>query len=86
MQQALSYRHRVITEQDIAFIGALIAEHPGASRRALSIKLCEAWGWIQANGALRDVVCRSMMLMLHRAGRIELPPVRQVWRLSLIHI
>lgn len=80
MQRALSYRHRVITEQDIAFIGALIAEHPGASRRALSIKLCEAWGWIQANGALRDMVCRSMMLMLHRAGRIELPPVRQVSR------
>ncbi len=46
----------------------------------MSIKLCEAWGWMQANGALRDVVCRSMMLMLHRAGRIELPPVRQVWR------
>ena len=84
MQQALSYRHRVITEQDIAFIGALIAEHPGASRRALSIKLCEAWGWIQANGALRDVVCRSMMLMLHRAGRIELPPVRQVWRNTVV--
>lgn len=80
MQKALSYRRRVITEQDIAFIGALIAEHPGASRRALSIKLCQAWGWIQANGALRDMVCRSMMLMLHRAGRIELPPVRQVSR------
>ena len=44
MQKTLSYRHRVITEQDIAFIGALIDEHPGASRRALSIELCEAWG------------------------------------------
>src|SRR5690606_10094557 len=44
----------------------------------LSVKLCEAWGWSQANGHPRDMVCRSLMLELHRAGLIELPPVRQV--------
>ena len=38
---------------------------------------------MQPNGALRDMVCRSMMLMLHRQGLIELPPVRQVARSSL---
>jgi Domain of unknown function (DUF4338) len=80
MQKALSYRHRVITEEDLVFIRNLIAEHPGTSRWALSRKLCEAWGWVQANGALRDMVCRSMMLMLHRAGLIELPPVRRLQR------
>ena len=37
-------------------------------------KLCEAWQWKQANGALRDMVCRGLLLMLHRAGEIELPP------------
>jgi hypothetical protein len=42
----------------ITFIRQLIAEHPGASRRALSAKLCEAWGWKHSNGALRDMVCR----------------------------
>jgi hypothetical protein len=42
----------------------------------LSAKLCEAWGWKQANGAPRDMVCRGLMLMLHRAGQIELPRVR----------
>jgi hypothetical protein len=46
----------------------------------LSKQLCEAWSWVQANGALRDMVCRGMMLMLHRAGLIELPPVRQITR------
>ena len=76
MQATLSYRHRVITPEDLVFIRRLIAEHPGSSRRALSAKLCEAWNWVQANGALRDMVCRSMMLMLHRQGLIELPPVR----------
>jgi hypothetical protein len=39
--------------------------------------LCEALGWKQANGALRDVVCRGLLLMLERAGQIELPPVRR---------
>ena len=71
----LSYRGRAISSEDILYIKDLIATHPHESRRQLSTKLCEAWQWRQANGALRDMVCRGMMLMLHRAGHIELPPV-----------
>ena len=70
------YRGREISSEDVASIRRLIAEHPGASRRALSAKLCDAWQWQQANGAPRDMVCRGLLLMLHRAGEIELPPVR----------
>ena len=70
------YRGRVVTTDDIASIRRLIAENPGASRRRLSEKLCEAWQWKQANGALRDMVCRGLLLMLHRAGEIQLPPIR----------
>lgn len=70
------YRGRVFRAEDIAFIRQVIAEHPGASRRALSGKLCEVWQWKQANGAPRDMVCRGLLLMLHRAGEIGLPPVR----------
>ncbi|MEO8807496.1 MAG: DUF4338 domain-containing protein [Burkholderiaceae bacterium] len=84
MQRTLSYRHRAITDDDIVFIRQLIADHPGASRRELSKKLCEAWNWVQANGALRDMVCRGLMLMLHREGLIELPAVRQVPRNPLV--
>src|SRR3954470_3743717 len=69
------YRGRVVTAEDVAFIRRFIAQNPGASRRRLSAKLCEAWQWKQANGALRDMVCRGLLLMLHRAGEIELPPV-----------
>jgi hypothetical protein len=76
MPSEYRYRGRVITAEDIAFIRQLVAENPGASRRSLSAKLCEAWEWRQANGALRDMVCRGLLLMLHRAGEIELPPVR----------
>jgi hypothetical protein len=74
----LKYRGRVITPEEIVYIRELVAENPDASRRRLSEKLCEAWQWRQANGALRDMVCRGLLLMLHRAGQIELPPVRQI--------
>ena len=80
MDQPLSYRHRVITDEDLVFIRKLIADHPDSSRRNLSERLCEAWNWVQANGALRSMVCRGLMLMLHRQGLIELPPVRRVNR------
>src|SRR5512132_3641272 len=70
------YRGRVVTADDVTSIRKLIAENPGASRRRLSEKLCEVWQWKQANGALCDMVCRGLLLMLHRAGEIELPPIR----------
>ena len=73
----MRYRGREVTDSDVVFIVELIARHPDASRRALSKLLCEAWDWRQANGELRDMVCRSLMLELHRAELIELPPVRQ---------
>ena len=74
------YRGRVVTAEDVVFIRQFIAQNPGASRRRLSANLCEVWEWKQANGALCDMVCRGLLLMLHRAGEIELPPVRQVSR------
>ena len=84
MQRTLSYRHRVISDDDVVFIRKLIAAHPASSRRDLSKKLCEAWNWVQANGALRDMVCRGLMLMLHRESLIELPPVRRVMRNPMV--
>ena len=73
----LRYRGRVVTAEDIVFIRQFIAENPSMSRRKLSARLCEAWQWKQANGALCDMVCRGLLLMLHRAGEIELPAIRQ---------
>ena len=78
MPEPWRYRGRTVTAEDIVFIRDFIARHPGLSRRKLSVKLCQAWQWKQANGALRDMVCRGLLLMLHRAGVIELPAVRQV--------
>ncbi|MCP4589923.1 MAG: DUF4338 domain-containing protein [bacterium] len=74
----LRYRGRVVTDADVAFIRDLISAHPTATRRALSLKLCAAWNWIQPNGTPRDMVCRGLLLALHRADHIELPPPRYV--------
>src|SRR5215471_2752632 len=78
MPRERKYRGRIITAQDVTFIQQLIDANRESSRRELSAQLCEAWQWKQANGALRDMVCRGLLLMLHRAGEIELPPVRQI--------
>src|SRR6202453_579984 len=72
------YRGRRISQEDILYIRALIEQYPQESRRTLSTKLCEAWQWRQANGALRDMVCRGLLLMLDRAGQIKLPAVSYV--------
>ena len=71
------YRGQEIGSEQIAFLREFIREHPTSSRWKLSRQLCEALGWKQANGALRDMVCRGLLLMLERAGQIELPPVRR---------
>lgn len=76
MDAVLKYRGREVSAEDVEFIKELIAANPQASRRQLSKKLCEAWGWVQPNGHLKDMVCRGLMLELHRAGHIELPPVK----------
>jgi hypothetical protein len=51
MATVLEYRGRRVTDGDVAFIRELIASRPEASRRALSRELCEAWGFVQANGS-----------------------------------
>lgn len=77
MPETWRYRGQEIDPQQIAFLKEFIRAHPTSSRWKLSRQLCEALGWKQANGALRDVVCRGLLLMLERAGVVELPPVRR---------
>ena len=77
MAETWRYRGQEIGGQQIAFLKEFIRTHLHISRWKLSRQICEALGWKQANGALRDVVCRGLLLMLERAGVIELPPVRR---------
>jgi hypothetical protein len=77
MENVLRYRGRCVTQADVDFLHGLIAAHPGESRWKLSQRVCEAWDWRQSNGALRDMVCRGLLLALCRAGHLELPPIRR---------
>lgn len=82
----LRYRGRAVDAAGVAFIRQLIADHPDLSRRRLSARLCEAWNWVQPNGTLCDMVCRGLMLALHRAGHIELPASKvRVPNNALVH-
>ena len=80
MAETWCYRGQEIASEQIAFLREFIRAHATSSRWKLSRQLCEELGWKQANGALRDMVCRGLLLMLERAGQIELPPVRRLIR------
>jgi hypothetical protein len=78
--EAFRYRGRAVSVAEVEFIRQLIASQPGINRRQLSLKLCEAWQWKQANGAPRDMVCRGLLLGLERSGQLELPAAQHVHR------
>jgi len=74
MDILLTYRKKNITQDDLAFIRKVIDKHRSKGRSAISRILCEAWDWRQANGHLKDVVCRGLLLHLERSNLITLPP------------
>ena len=73
METIFRYRSTDYTAAEITALQAFIDENPGDNRNRLSRKLCEARGWRQPNGALRDMVARGLLLALHRNGHIRLP-------------
>jgi hypothetical protein len=74
MNVPLTYRKRVITQHDLLFIRKVIDDYQSEGRSAISRRLCEAWGWRQVNGHLKDGVCRGLLLQLERNQLITLPP------------
>ena len=73
MNLNVKYQGRIAQAEEVEFIKELIKQNPNNSRRELSKKICRAWNWKQANGALRDMFCRGYMLQLESAGYIKLP-------------
>jgi hypothetical protein len=74
MDIILTYRKKNITQDDLSFIREVVDKHRSKGRSAISRILCEAWDWRQANGHLKDVVCRGLLLHLERNDLITLPP------------
>jgi hypothetical protein len=74
MDAILTYRRKSVSKQDIKTINEIIEASPGKSRRFISQEVCRAWDWRQPNGILKDMVCRSLLLILDSEGFIKLPP------------
>lgn len=73
METIITYRNRSVTKQDIVVVRRIIKSHPDKSRRFISQEVCREWDWRQSNGVLKDMVCRSLLLLLESNGLIKLP-------------
>lgn len=74
MEQNMVIQGRRITNDEIALIHSLMAEHRDWGRTRLSEELCRRWGWQNAKGHIKDMAARTLLLKLERRGLIELPP------------
>jgi len=74
METIITYRRRSVTPEDVDIVRRIIETHPGKSRRFISQEVCREWDWRQPNGFLKDMVCRSLLLLLESKGLIKLPP------------
>ncbi len=77
MVEPITLRGRTFTSNELLRIRAVVDGTPGAHRYALSKKVCELLDWRQTNGRLKDRSCRDVLLRLHDAGIIRLPPRRR---------
>jgi len=59
MAVEFKYRSRVLNDADVSFVRQFIGQNPTASRRKLSILLCQEWNWVQPNGVLCDIRYQS---------------------------
>ncbi len=73
MTQSMVIQGRNITAAEIGLIRDLMAEHRDWGRTRLSEELCCRWNWRNAQGRIKDMAARTMLLKLERRGCIELP-------------
>jgi len=67
---------RPLNGADLGLIRGLLAEHPEWGRSRLSEELCRRWEWRNAQGRLKDMAARTLLLKLERSGHIRLPQRR----------
>jgi hypothetical protein len=70
-------RGRELSAEDIGLIQGLLAEHQDWGRTRLSEELCCLWDWRNAQGRIKDMAARTLLLKLERGGYIRLPERRR---------
>jgi len=68
---------RELSGEDIGLIQGLLAEHRDWGRTRLSEELCCRWDWRNAQGRIKDMAARTLLLKLERGGFIRLPERRR---------
>ena len=77
MDEAQVLQGRNITTADIDCVRRLIEENPSFTRRRLSQEICRLWNWKNAQGQIKDMACRTLLLKLARKNLVVLPPRAQ---------
>jgi len=73
MDETTTVQGREITQDDIELVRRLIEANPSRNRTRLSKELCLLWNWRTANGRIKDMACRTLLLKLEQRGHITLP-------------
>jgi len=77
MTDAMVIQGRKLSTEDIGLIQGLLAKHRDWGRTRLSEELCCLWDWRNAQGRIKDMAARTLLLKLERSGHIRLPERRR---------
>jgi hypothetical protein len=58
---------------DLEKVRNIITGNPLLNRQYLARLICKEFGWVAANGRLKEMSCKVALLKLHRRGLLELP-------------
>lgn len=73
MTSIMVMQGRELRGVDIDLIRRLLDEQPEWCRSQLSVEICRRWDWRNAQGRLKDMAARTLLLKLERSGHIRLP-------------
>jgi len=77
MADVMVVQGRELSTEDIGLIQGLLAGHRDWCRSQLSQELCRLWDWRNAQGRIKDMAARTLLLKLERSGHIRLPERRR---------
>lgn len=73
MDETLVLQGRNLTTADIDCVRRLIKENPSFTRYRLSREICHLWNWKNAQGQIKDMACRTLLLKLECRNLVVLP-------------
>lgn len=73
MDETLVLQGRNLTITDIDYVRRLIEENPSFTRYRLSREICHLWNWKNAQGQIKDMACRTLLLKLEQKNLVVLP-------------